>query len=115
MERHIKDIHDPTMEPKHRCKICDQGFRQYHELKEHEMTICEASSRPFVCDQGTCSRRFKLKHALMLHLHSVHTLTPEEARRKLYPDLDCPEWVIAKRRKQSPKKSKKLSPKKKKK
>jgi len=94
MKKHFREIHDLTTEPKHHCKVCHRAFRIYDELKEHEMTSCDAFSRPFACDHGTCSRRFKLKHALVLHLIEVHGIAPEEAREKLYPGLPCPDWVF---------------------
>jgi hypothetical protein len=95
LQRHHLDVHDETAAPRHKCPKCSEAFRTYVALKKHEMTICDASSRPHVCE--TCGLRFKLKQGLVLHYNEVHKMSAEEARLKVYPDLDVPDWIGKKR------------------
>ena len=91
LERHFTQSHDETAESRFWCEKCQEGFKLSSLLKEHEMTVCDASNRPFQCD--LCPRRFKLKQALVLHYHQAHKLSAVDARVKVYPGLPVPDWI----------------------
>ena len=69
LSKHIKEVHDKRILPQFTCDICEKGFANIGNLKQH-ITAIHFKMKPFQCE--ICDTAFVHKSDLGLHVIQIH-------------------------------------------